>query len=169
MRLESRGPRTSASPSRLAEESFPLATIVPMAIEVGSRATWQRRVEPEMAASHWGNEGVEVLATPTLVGLFEATAVRAIKEQLAPGESTVGTVVNIRHLKATPVGDTVTLTAEVAEVDGRRVVFRVRGEDSEGLIGEGTHERFVVDLERFMAKVNSIQPTPLPPPSLAEA
>jgi predicted thioesterase len=124
-----------------------------MPIKVGSRFTWQKRVEPDMTADKWGNAGVEVLATPHLVGLFEATAVRAIEVALGPGQSTVGTVVNIRHLKATPVGEIVTLTAEVIEVDGRRVTFRVRAEDSGGLAAEGTHERVLVELERFLQKV----------------
>jgi fluoroacetyl-CoA thioesterase len=108
-----------------------------------------------MTADKWGNAGVEVLSTPHLVGLLEATAVRAIADALGPGQSTVGTVVNIRHLKATPVGEDVTLTAEVVEVDGRRVAFRVRAEDSGGLAAEGTHERVLVDLERFLQRVQA--------------
>jgi fluoroacetyl-CoA thioesterase len=126
-----------------------------MPIEVGASARWQRRVDADMTADRWGNPGVLVLATPHLVGLFEATAVRAIKDHLEPGQSSVGTHVDIRHLKATPVGDTVTLTAEVTAVDGRRLTFNVRAEDSEGLAGEGTHERVLVDLERFMRRVAS--------------
>jgi fluoroacetyl-CoA thioesterase len=124
-------------------------------IEVGASTRWQRRVEEDMTADRWGNAGVFVLATPTLVGLFEATAVRAIKDHLEAGQSSVGTHVDIRHLKATPVGDTVTLSAEVTEVDGRRIRFHVKAEDSEGVAGEGTHERVLVDLERFMQRVRS--------------
>jgi fluoroacetyl-CoA thioesterase len=126
-----------------------------MPIEVGASARWQRRVDADMTADRWDNPGVLVLATPHLVGLFEATAVRAIKDHLEPGQSSVGTHVDIRHLKATPVGDTLTLTAEVTAVDGRRLTFNVRAEDSEGLAGEGTHERVLVDLERFMQRVAS--------------
>ena len=126
-----------------------------MPIEVGASACWQRRVDADMTADRWGNPGVLVLATPHLVGLFEATAVRAIKDHLEPGQSSVGTHVDIRHLKATPVGDTVTLTAEVTAVDGRRLTFNVRAEDSVGLAGEGTHQRVLVDLERFMQSVAS--------------
>ncbi|HEY3059400.1 MAG TPA: thioesterase family protein, partial [Chloroflexota bacterium] len=112
-----------------------------MAVEIGAHATWQVRVEPNMTADRWGNKGVMVLATPHLVGLFEGAAVLAIKDQLEPGQSSVGTHVDIRHLKATPVGDTVTLTAEVTNVDGRRLTFQVKAEDSTGTAGEGTHER----------------------------
>jgi fluoroacetyl-CoA thioesterase len=124
-----------------------------VAVEIGARATWQVRVEPDMTADRWGNQGVMVLATPHLVGLFEGTAVRAISRQLEPGQSSVGTHVDIRHLKATPVGETVTLTAEVTSVDGRRIMFHVTAEDSEGVAGEGTHERVLVDLDRFMQRV----------------
>lgn len=126
-----------------------------MGIQVGTRYTWRGRVESDMTADRWGNAGVEVLATPHLVGLFEGAAVHAIRSQYAPGESSVGTVVNMRHLKATPVGDTVAVTAEVVEVDGRRIVFRLSAEDSEGPIAEGTHERFLVSLDRFMEKVRA--------------
>jgi fluoroacetyl-CoA thioesterase len=126
-----------------------------MAIEVGARAAWARRVEPEMTADRWGNQGVMVLATPHLVGLLEATSVRAIADRLEPGQSTVGTHIDLRHLKATPVGDTVTLSAEVTAVDGRRVTFRVKAEDSSGVAGEGTHERVLIDLARFLERVRA--------------
>lgn len=117
------------------------------------RFTLERTVAPEMAADRWGNDGVQVLSTPDLVGLFEAACGLAIKDAFAPGESSVGTQVNVRHLKATPVGDTVTVVAEVTEVDGRRIVFQVSALDSTGPIGEGMHERVLVDLERFLRKV----------------
>lgn len=129
-----------------------------MAIEVGAHSSWRRRVEPDMTADRWGNPGVLVLATPHLVGLFEGAAVLAIKDHLEPGQSSVGTHVDVHHLKATPVGDTVTLTAEVTAVDGRRITFKVRAEDSEGVAGEGTHERVLVDLERFMQRVGRSRP-----------
>ncbi|MDQ6670998.1 MAG: thioesterase [Chloroflexota bacterium] len=108
-----------------------------------------------MTADRWGNTGVMVLATPHLVGLLEATSVRAITEALEPGQSSVGTHVDVRHLKATPVGDTVTLTAEVTAVDGRRVRFHVRADDSTGVAAEGTHERVLIDLARFLQRVGA--------------
>lgn len=126
-----------------------------MPIEVGTQTTWQRRVEPDMTADRWGNTGVMVLATPHLVGLLEGTCVRAIAAQLEPGQSSVGTHVDLRHLKATAVGDTVRLWAEVISVDGRRVTFRVKAEDSGGVAGEGTHERVLIDLKRFLERVGT--------------
>src|SRR5437879_9978073 len=128
-----------------------------MTIEVGTNTTWQRQVEPDMTADRWGNTGVMVLATPHLVGLLEGTCVRAIADQLEPGQSTVGTHIDLRHLKATPVGDTVTLSAEVTQVDGRRVTFHVKAEDSGGVAGEGTHERVVIDLARFLGRMGGTQ------------
>jgi fluoroacetyl-CoA thioesterase len=128
-----------------------------MAIEVGARTTWERRVEADMTADHWGNTGVMVLATPHLVGLLEATSVRAIADRLEPGQSTVGTHIDLRHLKATPVGDTVTLSAEVTAIDGRRVTFHIKAEDSSGVAGEGTHERVLIDLARFLERVAATQ------------
>jgi fluoroacetyl-CoA thioesterase len=128
-----------------------------MAVEVGLRATWQRVVDEDMTADRWGNKGVMVLATPHLVGLLEGTAVRAIADDLEPGWSTVGTHIDLRHLKATPVGATLTLSAEVTEVDGRRVTFRVKAEDSGGVAGEGTHERVLIDLARFLGRVGATE------------
>lgn len=145
----------SSAPNTAAAGGGPVGTAgyhLGMAIPLGTRHVWTRIVEPDMTADRWGNEGVEVLATPHLVGLFEATAVRAIRDLYEPGQASVGTLVNIRHLRATPVGDTVTLSAEVTEVDGRRLGFHVRAEDSGGLAGEGTHERYLVDLDRFLQK-----------------
>src|SRR5438270_13912317 len=101
-----------------------------MAIELGTATTWQTKVEPDMTADRWGNKGVFVLATPHLVGLLEGTCVRAIHDQLDPGWSTVGVHIDLRHLKATAVGDTLTLSAEVTEEEGRRVTFTVKSEDS---------------------------------------
>jgi predicted thioesterase len=128
-----------------------------MTIEVGTRTSWQKKVDEEMTADRWGNAGVFVLATPTLVGLLEGTCVRAIKDQLEPGWSSVGTHIDLRHLKATPVGDTLTLTAEVTEVDGRKITFRVKADDSGGVAGEGIHERVLIDLERFIQRASARQ------------
>ncbi len=108
-----------------------------------------------MTADRWGNTGVFVLATPHLVGLLEATCVRAINDQLDPGWSSVGTHIDLHHLKATPVGDTLTLSAEVTHVDGRRVTFHIKAEDSGGVAGEGTHERVLIDLQRFLQRARS--------------
>src|ERR1051326_4630012 len=108
-----------------------------MAVEVGLRTSCQRRVEQDMTADRWGNTGVFVLATPHLVGLLEATCVRAIHDQIDAGWSTVGTHIDLRNLTATTVGESITLAAEVTHVDDRKVTFKVTAEDSGCLAGEG--------------------------------
>jgi len=90
-----------------------------------------------------------VFATPMMVLMMENAALNAIRPFLGQGESAVGTVVNIRHLAATPVGMRVRAEAEVVAVEGRKIAFNVRAYDEQELIGEGTHERSVIDLARF--------------------
>src|SRR5436305_14962423 len=124
-----------------------------MPMKIGDRVSLQRRVEADMTADRWGNTGVFVLATPTLVGLLEMTCVHVIQDSLEPGWSTVGTHIDLRHLKATPVGDTLTLSAEATQVDGRRVTLHVKAEDSGGVAGEGTPERVLIDLARLLGRV----------------
>ncbi len=112
-------------------------------------------MKPEHGADHFQNPGVTVLATPVLCHWFESAAVRAIAEHLEPGEATVGTRVSIEHLKATPVGMQVRVTARVVALDGRRVNFEISAFDDVELVASGAHERFVVDLERFLTGVQS--------------
>lgn len=113
----------------------------------------RREVTAEMTAARLGSGGVEVLGTPFMISMMELASWRAVQDYLEAGMTSVGTVVNIRHLAATPVGDTVTARSELVEVDGRRLVFRVEAWDSVAKIGEGSHERFVVHLERFLERV----------------
>ena len=96
-----------------------------------------------------------VLATPIMILAMENAALNAIREYLEPGESAVGTAVDIRHLAATPVGQRVTADAEVVEVDGRRIVFAVTARDETEEIGRGTHERMVVELRRLTQKLEA--------------
>ncbi len=121
------------------------------------RVSRQLAVEPDMTADRWGNKGVFVLATPHMVGLLEGTCVMAIHPTLEAGWSSVGTHIDLRHLKATPVGETITLSAEVTEIDGRRVTFRIKAEDSGGVAGEGIHERVLIDLARFLQRTGGTQ------------
>jgi predicted thioesterase len=96
-----------------------------------------------------------VLATPVLCHWFESAAVLAVVQQLEPGEATVGTRLTIEHLKATPIGMSVRVTARVLAAEGRRLSFEVSAFDDVELIARGTHERFVVDLDRFLAGVQA--------------
>jgi fluoroacetyl-CoA thioesterase len=112
-------------------------------------------VTEEMAISFLGPGAARVLSTPHLIGFLEMTARNLIKKYVEPGEDSVGTVVNVRHLAATPIGMHIRLRAETVSVAGRRVLCRVDAWDDREKIGEGTHERFVIDVERFGLRVRA--------------
>jgi len=110
-------------------------------------------VQPADTADALGNRGVHVLATPRLVALLELAAIRAVEAHLPPGAGTVGTRIDVRHLAATPVGMQARIRATLREVDGRRFVFDIEGQDAAERIVEGTHERFQIDQARFLARI----------------
>ena len=124
-------------------------------ITTGQAGVLEEVVRPEHGADRFQNTGVTVLATPVLCHWFESAAVRAIAERLEAGEATVGTRLSIEHLKATPVGMRVRVTARVLAVEGRRLNFEISAFDDVELVARGTHERFLVDLERFLGGVQS--------------
>ncbi len=107
----------------------------------------------EHSASHYGNPGVDVFATPALVTLFENVCGDSLKPCLREGQFTVGAQVDIRHLGATALGMRITARSEIIEIDRRRVVFRVEAHDAVEKIGEGFHERYILDdLPQFLQK-----------------
>ena len=106
-------------------------------------------------AGHWGSGLVPVLGTPALVGLMEGAAVQALVDHLSPGQTSVGGRIDICHLAPTPVGMRVRARAELSQVEGRRLVFHVEAWDEIERIGEATHERFIVDVERFVASAQA--------------
>ena len=113
-----------------------------------------RTVTPDVTADAMGNRGVQVLATPFLIGLLENAAAGVLIPHLPPGASTVGTMVEMRHLAATPVGMTVRAKATLLEGDGRRYLFQVEAWDDTDKVAEGRHERAVVpNLTRFLERV----------------
>lgn len=121
-------------------------------IQTGLTCKKKITVTPEMTAAAMGSGALEVLATPSMIALMEGTAQEAVQSLLEDGQGTVGARIDVRHLAATPVGMEVTCTAEVTEVDRRRIVFTVKAKDEKEVIGEGIHERFVIDNEKFFAK-----------------
>ena len=121
-------------------------------IQTGLTCKKKITVTPEMTAAAMGSGALEVLATPSMIALMEGTAQEAVQNLLEDGQGTVGTRIDVRHLAATPVGMEVTCTAEVTEVERRRIVFTVKAKDEKEVIGEGIHERFVIDNEKFFAK-----------------
>jgi fluoroacetyl-CoA thioesterase len=112
-------------------------------------------VTSEQSARHFGSGSIDVFATPAMITLIEAAAKAALETKLDAGTTTVGTFIEIRHLAATPLGAEVRARAEVTAVEGREVRFSVQAWDQHELIGEGTHTRFIVDLERFMQRVEA--------------
>ena len=124
-------------------------------IETGIKGHHEQTVTPAMSAARVGSGLVDVFATPMLVALVEQTCYESVLPHLDEGQGTVGTLVNISHTSATPIGRRVWCDSELVEVDRRRLVFRVKAYDEAGLIGEGTHERFVIDTARFMDKLKA--------------
>ena len=120
------------------------------AIPVGAKGTFTLRVQPPHLANQFKDAMLPpVFATPMMIAIMENAALNAVRAYLDPGESAVGTAVNVRHLAATPAGHTVTADAVVTKVDGRRIEFEVSARDENEAIGRGTHERMVVDLRRI--------------------
>src|SRR5712672_3068070 len=118
-------------------------------IPMGAKGTYTLVVTPAHLANQFKDAVLpKVFATPMMVTAMENAALNAIRGYLDPGESAVGTAVDIRHLAATPVGHEVTAEAEVTRVDGRRVAFNVKARDEQEEIGRGTHERMVIDIRR---------------------
>ena len=124
-------------------------------IEKGIKGRREQTVTAEMSAARVGSGLVDVFATPMLVALVEQTCYESVLPHLDEGQGTVGTLVNVSHLSATPIGMRVWCESELTEVDRRRLVFKVKAFDDCGLIGEGTHERFVIDTAKFMEKLKS--------------
>ncbi len=123
-----------------------------MALELGLKGEATTTVVHENTAAYVGAGGVEVFGTPMMIALMENAAWHAVANSLDAGYVTVGTRVDVRHLAATPLSQQVRATAELIQIDGRRLVFKVEAYDETQKIGEGQHERFIVNLERFMKK-----------------
>lgn len=109
-------------------------------------------VSNELTAKTVGSGTLDVLATPVMIARMEQVAWMAVAPHLSPEESTVGTRMDAKHLSPTPVGMDVTCRAELTQVEGRRLVFRVTAWDAQGPIGEGTHERAIIQAPRFLEK-----------------
>lgn len=124
-----------------------------MAIHEGMTGEAATLVVHENTAAYVGAGGVEVFGTPMMIALMENAAWGAVADHLDHGYVTVGTLVNVKHLGATPLGQHVRAKAELIEIDGRRLVFNVEAHDEQKKIGEGTHERYIVNLERFMQRM----------------
>ncbi|HEX7272588.1 MAG TPA: thioesterase family protein, partial [Casimicrobiaceae bacterium] len=122
----------------------------------GTKGSYSLTVTPEHLANRFKDATLPpVLATPVMIMVMENAALNAIKPYLEPGETAVGTRVDIRHLAATPAGRRVTGEAEVTRVDGRRIEFSVSAREADEQIGVGTHERMVIDGARMSARMKA--------------
>ncbi len=124
-----------------------------MELKTGLTASSVEQVTENKCAVNVGSGDLMVYATPSMAALMENAAMKAVAEALPEGSTTVGSLISTSHVKPTPVGGTVTAKAELVQVEGRKLVFKIFAEDQNGPIGEGEHVRFVVDRERFMAKL----------------
>jgi predicted thioesterase len=121
-------------------------------LEIGIKGEAKTIVTEQNTAKTYASGALPVFATPAMIGLMEQAAHDSLLAHLDEGQGTVGTTVDIRHLAATPVGMAVRATSELTAIDGRRLTFTVAAYDEAGVIGKGTHERFIIDVARFMQK-----------------
>lgn len=125
---------------------------------IGKTGLQEFTVTADMLASRMGSGLVDVFATPMLIAMMEGTAAQSVADELAPGQTTVGTRLDVRHLAATPEGMRVRVVSRLTAVDGRKLTFAVQAFDEIEQIGEGTHERFVVDQDKFVARAQAKRP-----------
>ena len=116
---------------------------------LGDEGRVEKVVDRSMTAAAVGSGLVEGLATPAMIALMEGAAVQALAGRLEEGASSVGTSIDVRHMAPTPVGMRVSAQARLTEIDGRRLIFSVTAADEVGTVGQGTHERYIVDMTRF--------------------
>lgn len=124
-------------------------------METGITGRQTITVTEDKTAAVMGSGELAVFATPAMIALMENTASKSVADALEPGQGTVGTLIDVKHVAATPVGMEVTCETKLVEVDRKRLIFEVKAYDAAGVIGEGIHERFIIDNEKFMAKAEA--------------
>lgn len=122
-------------------------------LKTGAKGSQEITVNHDHSASKYGSGLVDVFATPAMVALMEKTCLESVLSSLPEGFGTVGSAINVNHIKATPMGMKVWCESELMGIEGRKLVFKVRAWDEVGEIGYGEHTRFIIDNEKFMAKL----------------
>lgn len=121
-------------------------------LKTGIKGIQKTQVSEENTAKAMESGTLDVFATPAMVALMELTAWKSVAPYLEDGTGTVGSYLDIHHNSPTPVGMTVTCESELIQIEGRKLTFRLTAKDDSGIIGEGTHERFLIDNEKFSRK-----------------
>lgn len=123
-------------------------------LKIGLTAEKSEMVTAQNTAKAYGSGSIDVYATPAMIGLMEGASLASVDTALPDGLSTVGTKVEIKHLAATPLGMKVTAKAELVEIEGKKLTFKIKANDERGPIGEGLHERFIIEIDKFLQKTN---------------
>lgn len=124
-------------------------------LKTGIKGHQELIVTQELTAKNMGSGVMDVFATPAMLALMEKTAFTSVAEYLNEGCGSVGTKVDIEHVASSPVGMKITCDSELIEIEGRKLVFKVEAYDEKGLIGKGTHERFIVENKKFQEKTDN--------------
>lgn len=124
-------------------------------LQLGMKSEKSEQVTANNTAIRYGSGGVAVYATPAMIGLMEGTCLAAVDPHLPAGLATVGTQINVSHLAATPVGMMVRARAELTEIAGKKLSFRIEAYDEKEKIGEGTHQRYIIDINKFLQRAES--------------
>lgn len=123
-------------------------------MEVGQSFTKTITVQDKDSARSLGSGGLDVFGTPAMIALMENTALVMVRPSLPEGSDTVGIEINAKHMKASPIGAEISCTATITAIDGRKISYSIEAKDDSGdIIGTATHDRFVVDMEKFMSKL----------------
>lgn len=122
---------------------------------IGDKYTTELFVTSELSAEKMGSGDMPVLATPAMVAMMENAAMKCVADDLEDGQTTVGIMMNTTHVKASAIGAKVYATAEIVAIDGRKISFKISAFEGQELIGEATHDRFIVTRDRFLSKLNN--------------
>lgn len=123
-------------------------------MEVGQTFTQIITVREQDAAAQMGSGSLMVFATPAMVAYMENTAMKMVQDEMAEGNDTVGIEINVKHTKASPIGAKITISAEITAIEGRKIVYAIVAKDEQGdVVGSADHQRFIIDKERFLAKL----------------
>ncbi len=124
-------------------------------LNIGTEGNGEMVVAKSDTAIHYGSGSIEVFATPAMIALMEKTAQLSVQGQLPDGFITVGTEIKVSHSKASPVGAQITCHTQLIEAMGKMLLFEVSAHDEQGIIGEGTHHRYIVNSKKFMERVTA--------------